>query len=72
MDDEQYGSLIAEVRELFTENKTDDLSDAAFVYFIIRTALKDRKILTFLMANNWKEFALNFNSVVMGYRPPKK
>jgi len=66
MSDEQYDSLVAEVRGILFENKIDDLSDAAFAFLTIRTVMKDRKVVTFIQANNWVEFAKDYSSVAMG------
>lgn len=66
--EEQYNSLVDEVYKILHGPTDDlnDLSDGAFVFYIVRLALKDMNIISFIQADNWKVFALGYTPVIMG------
>lgn len=68
MTDKQYNSLVDEIHGLLHNISVDvnGLSDGAFVFYVIRLAMKDLKVISFIQAENWKKFAIGYTPVIMG------
>lgn len=66
MDKDAYDDLTEEVRAMLRGGPTDNVSDAAYIYYIVRMVLKERSIQIFVESPLWKKFAKSYTKVVMG------